>query len=335
MGVTIRDVAREAKVSVATVSYVLNGLQTISPATRERVMEVVRLLDYHPNSAARSLANRRTETIAFLIPAARSAADPFLMQFISGAVDAAGRRRYGLLLTSADGGRRALEALVKKRQVDGVILMEAEERDPRIDLLLHREFPFVLFGRSLEHPQVPSIDVDNWKGAFLATEHLTQLGHRRIGFIGASRKLVFGWLRKEGYKAALEQAGLRPDPTLCATGELTEVFGYEAMRRFLALPEPPTAVFACSDLTAIGARKALREAGLRVPEQVSLVGYDNAPVAEFAQPPLTTVAQPTRLLGERAVEMLIDLVTGKVASQSLEIVVPELVVRGSTGPVPL
>ncbi|MCG0238842.1 MAG: substrate-binding domain-containing protein [Firmicutes bacterium] len=328
---TIRDVARAAGVSVATVSYVLNGSPAISAETRERVLQAIAALDYRPNRLARGLANRKTDTLALLLPTARSVSDPFLFRFISGVSEAAAQAGYSLLLVPGRPGLAALEELVKDRRADGVILMEVEVRDPRIDYLLTANFPFVLFGRSLEHPEVLWVDLDNELGAMLATRHLLALGHRRIGYIGADRRLVFARHRYQGHLTALREAGVPVDPDLLVEGDLTERSGFRCMERLLALPSPPTAVFAACDAMAIGAKQALAAAGLRVPQDVAVVGFDDSPIAEFAIPPLTTVRQPTFELGAEAVRLLVSRLRGEAQPGEHRLLPPELVVRTSCG----
>lgn len=328
---TIRDVARAAGVSVATVSYVLNDSATISLETRQKVLQAVQELDYHPNSFARGLANKKTNTLSLLLPSARSVADPFLMQFISGVTEAAAEAGYSLLLVPGRPLTAPLQELVKNRRADGLILMESEVRDARIAYLLKAEFPFVLFGRSLEHPNLTYVDLDNQAGATMAIHHLLALGHRRIGYIGADRHLVFARLRYEGHVAALERAGVPLDRDLLLEGDLTERSGHLCMERLLGLSSPPTAVFAASDVMAIGARRALAAAGLRVPGDVALVGFDDAPMAEYATPPLTTVRQPTLELGHEAVSLLVGRLEGEALGARQVLLAPELVVRASCG----
>ncbi len=327
---TIRDVAKAAGVSVATVSYVLNDSAAISPETRERVLKAIRELDYTPNRYARGLANQKTDALALILPAARSVSDPFLFQFISGVTEAAAGAGYNLLLIPGDPGVETVQALVRERRADGVILMESEVHDARIDYLLEVDYPFVLFGRSLERQDLTYVDLDNRLGAMLATQHLLALGHRRIGYIGADRRLVFAHYRYEGHLAALREAGVTVDPELLQVGDLTERSGYECMERLLALPSPPTAVFAASDAMAIGAKQALAAAGLRVPQDVALVGFDDTPVAAYASPPLTTVRQPIFEMGTEAADLLVARLRGEEHQQQ-RLLLPELVVRASCG----
>jgi DNA-binding LacI/PurR family transcriptional regulator len=331
VAVTIRQVAKHAGVSVATVSYVLNGDPRITAETAEKVMAAVRELDYHPNSLARGLARNQTDIIGLLVPRPRYVSDPFLLEFISGVGDVAAEHDLGLLLLPARAGQGAVPQQVLRGGVDGVILLESEAHDARVEALRKREIPFVLFGRCLDDEGVHWLDVDNVAGARAATDHLLDLGHRRIGFISAPLKFMFAQYRQTGYRQALGARGVAHDGALEVEGDLTREGGYAAAKRLLALPDRPTAILAASDLMAIGAVQAVREAGLTVPDDVAIVGFDGTPVAAFADPPLTTVRQPAYDIGVRAARMLLEVLQGQATDVRREIILPSLVIRRSSG----
>jgi len=331
MAVTIRQVAKHAGVSVATVSYVLNNDPRITPETREKVLAAVRTLDYHPNSLARGLARRQTDIIGLLVPRTRYVSDPFFLEFISGVGDVAGHLGMGLLLVPSGDPQAPLPSQVQSGRVDGVILMESEAHDRRVDSLRAKSMPFVLFGRCLDDSGVHWIDVDNVSGGRQAVEHLAGLGHSRIGFIGAPLRFMFAQFRREGYLQGLISSGITPDGSLELEADLTEEDGYSAARRLLALHPRPSAILAASDLMAIGAIRAAKEMGLRVPHDLAVVGFDGTPVSAFAHPPLTTVRQPAYDIGARAAHMLMDLLGGQAEEVRHEIVQPALIIRQSCG----
>lgn len=330
MAVTIRQVAKLAGVSVATVSYVLNNDPRVAPATRERVLAAVRALDYHPSSVARGLARRQTDTVGLVLPAARSVSDPFLLEFISGVGDAAQAHGLSLLLVPAPPPADPVPAAVLRRQVDGVILQESEPHDRRVEVLRRRGIPFVLFGRCLDDEGVHWIDVDNAAGSRAAVLHLAERGHRRIAYIGAPRRYMFAQFREQGYWEGLQAAGLVPDAGLVVEGDLTQEGGYAAARHLLQQDPRPTAILAANDLMAIGVLRAAREAGLRVPSDLAVVGYDGTPLSAATDPPLTTVRQPGHSIGVRALAMLVQVIRGDASEPLRELVQPTLVVRQST-----
>lgn len=330
MTVTIKQVAKLAGVSVATVSYTLNNDPRITPETRERVLAAVRELDYHPNSWAQGLARQHADIVGLLMPGPRNS-DPFLLEFISGVMDVTAERQVGLLLLHPGHDHDDLPRELLRRRVGGVMVLESQAVDPRVEWLLKRGIPFVLFGRCLNEGVRHWIDVDNAAGARMAVEHLVQLGHRRIGFISAPLKYMFAQFRLEGYQQGLAAHALPLDSTLVVEGKLTEESGYMAARQLLILSEPPTAILAASDLMATGALRAIKEAGLRVPDHVSVVGFDGTQVSAYTDPPLTTVRQPVYDIGRLAAGMLLDVAADPNTESRGELIQPSLVVRRSCG----
>lgn len=327
--VTIRQVAKEAGVSVATVSYVLNNDPRISPETRERVLAAVAELDYHPNSWAQGLARKQPDIVGLLMPRPRHA-DPFLLEFIGGVMDVTAERQIGLLLLHPGERPDEMPRELLRRRLSGVIVLESQAIDPRVDWLQKKGIPFVLFGRCRNEGVRYWLDVDNVAGARVAVDHLASLGHRRIGFIGAPLKFMFAQFRLEGYQEGLQQNGLPVDPALINEGDLSEESGYQATMRLLALADRPTAILTASDIMATGALRALRESGLQAPDDVAVVGYDGTQFSAFTDPPLTTVRQPIYDSGRQVAEMLLAAVSEPESAGRWELIQPTLVVRRSS-----
>ena len=334
--VTSRDVARRAGVSRTTVSFVLNNVPgvKISDDTRQRVLQATRVLGYHPTAAARSLASGRTQRIGLVLGEGqrRLAGDAFIPQFLRGITASIARRGYLLVLQMAEDvpTRAAYDRLLREQQVDGLILSGPRLDDPLLPELAAEGFPLILHGR-MDGSQTPFVDVDNRSGARQATAHLAGLGHRRIGFVSNAPMFYSGAQeRLAGYREALVDHGLPVDESLVRTSGFSPDSGAAAMRELLKTPHPPTAVFAASDVTALGVLGAIHQAGLRVPQDVALVGFDDIFLAAHAVPPLTTVRVPAYGLGWTAAELLIALIEGDedIASITLE---TEFVVRDSCG----
>ena len=328
MDVTIYDVARQAGVSPATVSRVLNGSGRVAAATRRRVEAAVAQLGYEPNRVARSLATSVTHTLALLLP---DITNPFFPALVKGVQLLAEERRYTLLLghTGADPEREeAYLRVLRGKRVDGVILVGLTLDGRRIRGALG-EVPVVVLDRPVDLPGAAVVRVDHRGGAFLAVRHLLELGHRDIAHVAGPRDLAVSRERLEGYREALAEAGLPYRPELVVEADFTEEGGYAAVRRLCAAG-PFTAVFAANDLSAIGVVAALRERGLAVPDRVSVVGFDDIHLCAYTVPTLTTVRQPAYAMGRQAAELLIDAVQG--GDPRGVVFAAELVVRGSTGP---
>ncbi len=302
---TIRDVARVAQVSMSTVSHVINGTRYVAPHTRERVLQAMAELNYSPNRLARSLRNNRTLTLGVLLP---NSANPFFAEVLLGIENVCFERGYNIIMGNAsDDPQRELEYLkvLLSRQVDGILLISTGAYNESLALLASHETPVVMVDRTADIPTVDEILTANKQGGLLATEYLLGLGHRRIGCITGPSYLTPSAERVQGYAEALEAAGVAVDEALIVNGNFQHESGYRACRQMLALAEPPTAIFACNDLMAVGAICALHEAGLGVPDDVSVVGYDDIPLASYTVPRLTTIAQPAREIGQLAAERLI------------------------------
>ena len=305
--VTIDEVARDAGVSVATVSKVLNGRDGVAAGTSRRVREVIERLGYESSLVASSLRSRRTNVIGILV----AEFEPFSTEILKGASQAITGTGYELLAYSAAGRpgsgagweRRYLSRL-GGTLIDGAVLVTPTVVDSGDDI------PVVAIDPHTGPTGMPTVDSDNLAGAVLATEHLLRLGHRRIGFLAGRPDLESSRLREQGYRRALAAAGIRPDPELVRVGDYRRESAHAPARELLSLPDRPTAIFAANDLSAIGTMEAALSLGLSVPGDVSVVGFDNVPESALTSPPLTTVHQPMHQMGSEAIHLLIQLMTG-------------------------
>jgi DNA-binding LacI/PurR family transcriptional regulator len=308
---TVRDVARRAGVSVATVSYVLTGARPVAAETRARIRRAMRDLGYEPNRLAQGLARNRVDTVAAVLPVRAQGADPLFAEFVRGAAEGAHGRGFHLLVASeanlpeAD----AYAGLVRGAAAAGLIVTSIRWQDPRVDALQAQGVPTVLFGHAPEHPEVPWVDIDNVGAVRAAVAHLVDVGCRRIAFLGGPPGFVFADDRRCGYILGLADAGLTPDPRLVREGELDEAEGERLAAEILATG-PVDGLVAGSDRMAVGALRALRRHGLEPGGDVALVGFDDSPLAQAADPPLTSLAQPLDVAGRRAAEVLVDLLCG-------------------------
>ncbi len=333
MSPTLEDVARIAGVSRSTVSRVVNNHPSVRPEVRERVWRAVRESGYQPHAVARSLVTNRTHILGVLIPEMVTTlfTDPFFPLLLRGATEACNAHKYHLMLSlfNDPASRDEMYARVLGNgYLDGVVVASASSSDPLIPRLLHDGIPFVSVGRHPDH-RVHYVDVDNVGGARMAVEHLIRLGHRRIATITGRMDMTAGQSRLEGYRQTLEAHGIPVSPELIAEGDFSEEGGRIAMERLL--PARPTAVFVASDMMAMGAMKAIREAGLRVPDDIAVVGFDDLSVASLVEPPLTTIRQPVGRLGVMAVEMLIGLLEGTITSPQHVVLPVQLILRASCG----
>lgn len=329
--ITIMDVAREAGVSYQTVSRVINNRPDVAPATRARVQEAIARLGYQPHAIARSLASRHTHMLG-LITADFS--DYFFSQVIAGAEAEARKHGYRFILGSVE--RNAQDEpeflrLLAERHVEGVLLARlSTDIDNRhlIDLLRDGA-PIVATAYHLPGETLTVVDVDNVDGGYQATRHLLSLGHRRIALITGPADIRSVNDRTRGYTNALEEAGIAVDRGLIAEGDWSYQSGYQAMQHLLSRGLSFSALFAQNDQMAIGALRALREARVRVPRDVSVVGYDDIPGAAYADPPLTTIRQPMREVGTIAARLLIRAIEEPDAARDEVLLKTELIERDS------
>ncbi|MDI5974842.1 LacI family DNA-binding transcriptional regulator [Amycolatopsis magusensis] len=326
--VTIRDVAERAGVSVATVSKVLNQRYGVAATTSARVRSVIEELGYEASLVAQSLRNHRTNVIGILV----ADLEPFSTELLKGAADAIRGSGFELVVYSA-GGRTDDQAGWERRYlsrlsgtlVDGALLVT-----PAASLEPREGTPVVAVDPHTGSAELPTIDSDNLSGAQLAVEHLLGLGHRRIALLKGRPDLQSAHLRETGYRRALAAAGVPVDENLVQVGAYDPEVSAASARLLLDSPDRPTAVFAANDLSAIATVEVANELGLRVPEDLSVVGFDNIPESVLCVPPLTTVEQPIREMGRRAIQLLIPLINGEQPEPTHVTLDTRLVVRQST-----
>jgi LacI family transcriptional regulator len=329
---TSADVASRAGVSRTTVSFVLNERDASIPeTTRRRVLDAARELGYHPDHSARGLAGGRSQTLALVLrqSAEQVAGDALLADVLRGLATAARSASHRVLVESLAPGESTYGEIVRSGRADGVVVSGPLFDDPELADLVADGFPIVIQGHVPGSP-APSVDVDNTASARLAVDHLLELGHRRIACITNARLAYTAAAdRLAGYRESLAMAGVPADPGLVEEGLYDAASGHRAMTRILERGRPD-AVFAASDVVALGAIGALREAGLRVPDDVSVVGFDDIPLAAYFDPPLTSVRVPAFDLGLAVGRALLDRIAGReVPSRTL--LSTELIVRASTG----
>lgn len=332
MPLTLEHIAQQAGVSRATVSRVINGDENVKEQTRLRVMDVIQQNNFQPNIAARSLAAGRTNVLGLVIPAGVSAifTDPYFPLLIQGVSSACNAKDYSVMLWLAEPEyeRRMMRQILHSGLLDGVIVSSMLMDDPIVQALHDSKKPFILIGR---HPtiDVNYLDVDNLNGAREATLHLLRLGHKQVATITGPQDMIAGYDRFQGYLRALEERGVAYQPALVSEGDFSEAGGYTAMRRLL--PMHPGAIFIASDTMAEGALRAIRETGLRVPQDMAIVSYDDMPIAARSTPALTTVRQPTHRMGSVSVNTLIDIIQNPSANKRHIVLPVELVIRESCG----
>ncbi len=339
---TIRDVAKHAGVSVGTVSNVLNGNSVVREETRRRVLEAIEALNFHPSAAARSLNTQRTNTIGMVRTELRPntphiVSDPFVLDLIDGISSAAIDSSTGLTFWTIPVGTEEMDLykrLVQGRQVDGFILFAVRQDDPRIAYLTQADFPFVVFGHN-GMDDTNWIDVDGAVGIELAVKCLAEYGHQRIGYIAPPAEQHLMHQRWAGFSQGMKAHGLNIDPDLVFEGDFSEHSGQLGTHYLLDQSSPPTAIICNNDRMAFGAMRAIQARGLVVGQDVSVIGFDDITLARYTHPPLTTLHQPVREIGQ----MLFTLLQAVLAGESTEhlsgrLIEPTLQMRQSTDPVP-
>ena len=318
--VTSHDVAKLAGVSRTTVSFVLNNVPgiSISEATRQRVADAARRLNYHPDSTARKLASGKSHTLGLVLRQSPEQvfADAFLPQVILGLGQAAAHEGFHVLLSPlAPDNHSGYAALIHAKHVDGIVLSGPRQDDSELIDLYREGVPVMLMGQ-LPGSDIPFVDVNAIRGAVDAVTHLIDLGHQRIAMItNAPLEYTSAQHRLAGYRQALEQGDIEYDEALVRTGNFTPASGLQAMTELLQIKPRPTAAFVASDVVAMGAMQAIKRASLAIPDDIAVVGFDDVPLADFYDPPLSTVRLPAYGLGWAAGERLVRLIQGEELSQ--------------------
>jgi DNA-binding LacI/PurR family transcriptional regulator len=328
--ISIKDIARVAGVSHSTVSRALRNSPLVNAKTAALVRRIAKKQRYVASAVARSLVTKRTNTIGIVVS---SIADPFAGEVVGGIEECALANNYSVILAASHGDPdRELRAVqfLHERRVDGVIVMASRVGVRYRSSLSRMKSPIVLINSHHRGEFAHSVRIDNVGAAKIATLHLVELGHRRIAYIGDELGFQSDSERLNGYQKALKDAGLPFDPALVAYGDGTPVRGLDAMSRLLSLPEPPTAVFCYNDREALGAMRAVREYGLRIPDDISIVGFDDLFLSSYTHPPLTTIRQPKHEMGRQATEILFGLLSGDQPRSQIS--QGTLIVRESTAP---
>lgn len=328
----IRDVADSAGVSVATVSRALQQPERVSPKTRTKVMTAVDLVGYKPNLMAVKFRSGKTHNLVVLVP---TVANVFFARVISGMQETAAELGYSILLANTLGNpdiESHYAKMVSTSQADGLIQLRALNPFDNSMINDNGLLPMVNACEVIDEGNYPTVSLDNRAAAKAMTEHLLGLGHNRIAMIKGPHSSPLTQDRLSGYKDALNDANIAFDEDLLFPGDFTLQAGYNAGVTITQQVERPTAVFCENDETAIGAMQALKQAGLRIPEDISVAGFDDIAFSAFCDPPLTTIAQPAEEFGRTAVSLLIDVINGKIRKAPKVIMPFELIARGSTGP---
>jgi len=328
--VTIKDVARAAGVSVATVSRVWNEAAFVSPETRRRVAEVASRLGYSPHGAARSLITRTTYALGVLLP---DLYGEFFSEIIRGIDHTAQANGYHILVSSSHDSKDEIDAALRsmRGRVDGMIIMSPDPEARRTLHALQGNFPVVLLNGGAESNEFDTITIENHEGARQMTRHLISRGHRRIAMISGPHRNYDATERLRGYKTALAESGIELDESLIVQGDFSELSGHRAVKQLLDLESRPTAIFAANDSMAIGALSALRENHVHVPDDMAVAGFDDIPLARYMNPPLSTVHVDISQLGERAAALLLSSLQNDNRSHEQLQLSTTLVIRASCG----
>lgn len=331
MRVTIKDVAREANVAVSTVSRMLNNSGPVSSETRKRIAQAAEALGYVPNATARSLITKKTHTLGVLLP---DLYGEFYSEVIRGIDQTAQQHQYHILVSSSHNERSEMEAALKamRGRVDGLIVMSPYIDAATLEANLPANLPVVLLNCNASGSRFDALNIDNYDGAYALVAHLIALGHRRIAIIKGEEKNLDAQERLRGYRAALADNGETLQRDWELEGDFTQAAGYRAAEAMLHLTPRPTALFASNDAMAVGAMSALRAAGLRIPEDVAVGGFDDIPIVQYLNPPLTSVHVPISDLGTRAMKRLLEAIaTGNEHEKRQDVMPTTLVVRASCG----
>jgi len=323
---TLADIAAEAGVSLPTVSKVLNDRPDVAPATRARVKGILGQRQYQRGGTAPARRDLRVFSVAFT-----GLQDPWAVEILRGIEEWCARHSAAVMISAVPGGGENLALALDARRCDGVILATTRLTPAVTDALRAAALPAVVVDPANSPPSdLPSVGATNWAGGLAATEHLLALGHRRIAAITGPAYFHCSLARLDGYRSELDRAGVPADPALIRYGDFSSEAGLRHAAELLALPDPPTALFAGNDQQAFGAYEAARQRGLRIPEDLSVAGFDDLPAARWASPPLTTIRQPLAEMGAAAARMLSDLIAGRPSRPNRMELSTDLIVRAST-----
>jgi DNA-binding LacI/PurR family transcriptional regulator len=327
---TIKDIARKAGVAPSVVSRALNNKYGVKDSTKKLILKLAQEMNYYPNTAARSLVTRKTDTIGIMMA---DISEPYYSQLIKGMEYVANQTGYSLLFSNSYESvehNRVLQKMIFAQRVDGLIIVGSNIQEKNFSMsLFEQDIPFVLVERNFSDPRVNCIWVDNIAGAYLATKYLIKKGHRKIGHMAGNLYFQVALDRLEGYKKALVEAGIEYSEELVVSGNFVWQSGYESMKDLLKHHPQCTAVFVASDTMAYGALQAITEAGLNVPDDVGIIGFDDLEFSSLTNPPLTTIRQPRYQMGQKAMEVLTDILRDEAENGIKIPLAPELIVRRS------
>lgn len=330
--ITIKDVAREAGVSYATVSRVLNNYQHVKPDKRAQVLDAMQRLGYVANPQARSLVSGRSQVLGLLV---HDLGNAYTAEIIHGIDETLVASGYELMLYTTHRQKHKEAVFVNTLTyglIDGLLLLLPLNPGSYLEKLRDQRFPYVVIDHQGFDDSSPTVVATNWQGAYDATRYLVELGHTRIGFIAGTPELSSAVERLEGYRAALAGHGIEFDPQLVQNGDFKQHPGFAAANALLDLKEPPTAIFAANDLSAMGVYEAIRGHNLRIPEDVSVIGFDDIPHTTVMHPPLTTVRQPLIEMGRLATRMLLERIENPDQPARRIVLPTELIIRSSCQP---
>lgn len=333
---TIKDIAKSAKVSPTAVSMALNDNPRIGQETRKKILVIAKELNYQPNFVARSLVMKRTHTLGLIIT---TILNPFYPELAKGIEDKAMELGYNIILCSTNYDLKLEKYyinILRSKGVDGIIFSSVENNDPNIKPLIEEHYPFILVNRRIRNrlldKKIDYIVLDNFSGGYKAMEHLYKLGHHRIGIIAGSLTTSTAIERTEGAKKLLKDYGLKLDPNQLMECNFSKELAYHATKKFLSMKSPPTAIFSENDYMALGVREAIMDAGLRIPENMALVGFDDIAFTALKGVEITTVSQKKYEMGALAVKILIEKIKNGAIPMSNQIILePELIIRASCG----
>ncbi|MGM0499227.1 MAG: LacI family DNA-binding transcriptional regulator [Bacillota bacterium] len=329
MKVTIKDIAKEADVSITTVSRVLNDKPDVGDDTRAKILKIIEEMNYNPNSVARGLVMQKTHTIGLIIP---DISNPFFPQIVRAVEDKAQELGYSVIFFNTDNHlereRKAVE-LFKSKQVDGLIVSLSLGNEEILKNLKAANYPVVQIDRSVLDHSYPLVSIDNQKSAYKMVEYLLKKGHKKIAHISGDLNTTTARERLSGYKKALKNYKVEINEDYIIEGDYTQDSAYQAMQNLLKLEVRPTAVFAANDLSAAGVYKAVFAADLKIPEDIAVAGHDDINLASLLKPELTTMRQPKYKMGERAVTVLLEMINSENAKIEDQILNTDLIIRES------
>jgi len=335
MPVSIRDLASKLNLSITQVSRALGGYSDVSESTREKVIQAARELGYEPSYAARQLRRKRADAIGYILPTSSPRfSDPFYANFLTGLCDEAAEHQIDVVVSSCAPESEAEEKMYQRwfqsTRVDGMVINRVRNHDWRIQYLAENQMPFVSLGLPESNNEIPGVKVNERGGFERLVLHLKEKGHKRIAFINGPTELVVIQDRFAGYQQGLTRASLQFEDELVVQGNLNQDGGYLAARKLLQIKNPPTAILACNDQTAIGALRAAKEARINIGASFSIAGFDGIREAEYSDPPLTTLYQPTYEIARQLTAMLVKLINHQPINLPVPQIEPELILRAST-----